>query len=143
MGGGVSFDDLALAWERARLGDKQALFKIDFDHEGAKAAFKLLFPLRNEILSERAVLSKTADELGVPTEILYELLNERASSLVASESSASESSGWSLEDALRIRTAIVDDLGDGAPDNDLKRLLQTPHPDSSPQEIDNYIKNLK
>jgi len=40
-------------------------------------------------------------------------------------------------------TAIVDDLGDGAPDNDLKRLLQTPNPDSSPQEIDNYIKNLK
>lgn len=110
MGGEVSFGDLALAWERTRLGDRQALYKIDFDHERAKAAFKLLFPLRNEILSERAVLSKTADELGVPTEVLYELLNERASSLLASESSASESSGWSLEDALKIRTAITNDF---------------------------------
>lgn len=68
------FTDLANAWERSRLGDR-SLSSLDFNEEStALYAYEILFS--NETLTERKVLSKVANELEVPYEIVLELLDK-------------------------------------------------------------------
>lgn len=100
------FTDLANAWERSRLGDR-SLSSLDFNDEStALYAYEILFS--NETLTERKVLSKVANELEVPYEIILELLDKRVSTLLASESSASNPCDWCLEDMLKIRNAVIE-----------------------------------
>ena len=100
------FTDLANAWERSRLGDR-SLSSLDFNEEStALYAYEILFS--NETLTERKVLSKVANELEVPYEIVLELLDKRVSTLLASESSASNPCDWSIEDMLKIRNAVIE-----------------------------------
>jgi len=99
------FSDLAVVWERARLGGR-VLHQLAIEEQAAAEAYTLLFP--KETLTERKVLSKVASELNVPYEVLREMLGTRASLLLASESSASNPSDWSLEDALRVRDAVME-----------------------------------
>lgn len=106
----VRFCNLASVWERARLGNKSALLETEFSLEEATFAHKLIFPPKDETLTERTVLGKVATELNAPVEVLYELMGERASYLLASESSASKPSNWTLEEALQIRNSIIEDF---------------------------------
>ena len=65
------FSDLAVVWERARLGGR-VLHQLAIEEQEAAEAYSLLFP--KETLTERKVLSKVASELNVPYEVLREML---------------------------------------------------------------------
>jgi hypothetical protein len=88
------------------MGDINAYRKLCFTHSEALMAYHLLYP--EETLTQRRTLLKVAAELETPIEILNSLVNDSASSLLASESSASNPSEWTLEEALSIRDAFID-----------------------------------
>jgi len=100
------FADVALVWERCRLGDKNQLYKIDYATPNEYVSlYNFLFA--DEGLTERMTLLKVASELNTPIEILKEIMNTNAALLLASESSGSNESTWSIEDILSIRDAFV------------------------------------
>ena len=100
------YSDIALVWERCRLGDKNQLYTIDYaTPEQYLLLYDFLFP--KETLTERITLLKVADELNTPIEILREIMNTTAPMLLASESSGSNASKWTIEDALSIRDSYV------------------------------------
>ena len=100
------FSDVALVWERCRLGDKNQLYTIDYTTpEEYILLYDFLYP--KETLTERMTLLKVADELNTPIEILREIMNTTAAMLLASESSGSNASQWAVEDALSIRDSYV------------------------------------
>lgn len=95
----MRFSKLALAIESMRLGAKG--HGLSFTESEARQAYDIMFP--NETLTERKLFSSIAKELCVPYEVLISLEASSASALLASESSASNPSEWTLEDALRVR----------------------------------------
>ena len=99
----MRFSELAIVCERIRLGDSE--LTLTLDEAEARQAYALLFP--NETLTERQLVFKVANELGVPYEVLMSLEASSISVLLASEGSASNSSEWSLEEALRVRNATT------------------------------------
>ena len=100
------YSDIALVWERCRLGDKNQLYTIDYaTPEQYLLLYDFLFP--KETLTEIITLLKVADELNTPIEILREIMNTTAPMLLASESSGSNASKWTIEDALSIRDSYV------------------------------------
>ena len=105
------FSDVALAWERCRLGDKNQLYTIDYTTpEEYILLYDFLYP--KETLTERMTLLKVADELNTPIEILREILNKSAALLLASESSGSNQSNWTVENTLSVRDSYVNGYGD-------------------------------
>lgn len=102
----VTFYDLAVACEIARMGDINAYRKLSFAHSEALMAYHLLYP--EETLTRRRTLLKVAAELETPIEILKSLDNDSTALLLASESSASNPSEWTLEEALSIRDGFMD-----------------------------------
>lgn len=99
----MRFNDLAIACERIRLGESK--LTLTLNETEARQAYALLFP--NETLSERELVFKVAEELGVPYAVLMSLEASSVSVLLASESSASNPSEWSLEEALRVRNSTA------------------------------------
>jgi len=102
----TSFSEFAIAYDIARMGDIGAFRKLRLECPDAISAYQLLYP--NETLTQRRLLLKVAAELDTPIEILKSLVNESASELLASESSASNPSTWSLQEAIEIRDAFID-----------------------------------
>ena len=104
----MQFSTLALAIESMRLAKAEsknisASYKVNptwgivglsFTETEARQAYNILFP--NETLTERKLLSTIAKEIGVPYEVLLSLEASSPSALLASESSASNTSSWSL-----------------------------------------------
>lgn len=99
----MRFTKLAIVCERIRLGESKLILTLD--EAEARQAYALLFP--NETLTERQLVFKVANELGVPYEVLMSLEASSIPILLASESSASNPSEWSLEEALRVRNATL------------------------------------
>jgi hypothetical protein len=95
----MRFSNLALAIESMRLGAKG--LGLTFTESQARQAYDIMYP--NETLTGRNILSRVAKELCVPYEVLISLEASSVSALLASESSASNPSEWTLEDALRVR----------------------------------------
>jgi hypothetical protein len=99
----MRFSELAIVCERIRLGDSK--LTLTLNEAEARQAYALLFP--DKTLTERQLVFKVANELGVPYEVLMSLEASSIPILLASESSASNSSEWSLEEALRVRNATT------------------------------------
>ena len=106
----MQYAEFALAWESRRLGDKRALHRMAFGMEDALSAYALLFPDKQDTLTETMAILKVATELETPVEILRELLTGSVSQLLASESSDAPQSRLSLDDVLRLRMAILKDF---------------------------------
>ena len=99
------FRELAHAWDASRLENK-GFRRIPMTESEALQAYALLFP--KETLTVRKVLSRIADDVATSYEVLVDMAGERPAFLLASESSASNSSNWSLSDALNIRESIIE-----------------------------------
>lgn len=99
------FRDLAHAWDASRLEDK-GFRRIPMTESEALQAYALLFPKKT--LTVRKALSKIADDVATSYEVLLDMAGERPALLLASESSASNASNWSLSDALDIRESIME-----------------------------------
>tara|TARA_R110002020_G_scaffold168349_3_gene357074 strand:- start:6831 stop:8090 length:1260 start_codon:yes stop_codon:yes gene_type:complete len=94
---------IAIIYERSRLGERPKFNTLS--KQEALEAYTLLFP--NETLTERRLLVTISKQLQVPYEILREMAEDDAPSLLASESSASNPSGWSLTNTLSVRDAVI------------------------------------
>lgn len=94
---------ISITYERCRLGERPKFNTLSKTE--ALQAYALLFP--DENLTERRLLVTVAKQLQVPYEILREMADEDAPSLLASESSASNPSGWTLGQALSVRDAVL------------------------------------
>ena len=106
----MQYSELAIAWESRRLGDKRALHRLKFEMEDALSAYAILFPDREDTITETMAILKVATELETPVEILRELLTGSVSQLLASESSDIEQSMLTLDEVLRLRKAILKDF---------------------------------
>lgn len=106
----MQFSELAIAWESRRLGDKRALHRLEFQMEDALSAYTILFPDNQDTMTETMALLKVATELETPIEILRELVTGSVSQLLASESSETQQSQYSLDEVLRLRQAILKDF---------------------------------
>ncbi len=98
----MRFTELARLYEVARLGSKFRLSAVT--KAESVTMHSLLFPDRT--LTRRKILSIVAEQLEVPYDVLASLGDDTAS-LLASESSASNHTEWSLDDALTVREAII------------------------------------
>ena len=98
----MKFTELAILCETARLGSKFRLPTVT--KAESVTIYSLLFPDRT--LTRRKILSIVAEQLGVPYDVLASLGDDTAS-LLASESSASNHTKWSLDDTLTVREAIM------------------------------------
>ena len=98
----MKFTELAIVCEAAHLGSKFRLPSLSKDE--SVAVYSILFA--NRTLTRRKVLSMVAEQLEVPYDILASL-GDDTSSLLASESSASNHTDWTLDDALTVRGAII------------------------------------
>ena len=106
----MQYAEFAIAWESRRLGDKRALHRLKFEMEDALSAYAILFPDREDTITETMAILKVATELETPVEILRELLTGSVSQLLASESSDIEQSMLTLDEVLRLRKAILKDF---------------------------------
>tara|TARA_A100001391_G_C5061332_1_gene276122 strand:+ start:374 stop:1627 length:1254 start_codon:yes stop_codon:yes gene_type:complete len=98
----MRFTDLASIHEGARLGSKFRLPAVT--KEESVTIHSILFA--NETLTRRKILSMVAKQLEVPYDVLASL-DDNTVALLASESSASNQSTWTLNDALTVRDAVV------------------------------------
>jgi len=98
------FNKLAHAWDMSRHGNK-GFNRISMSENDALQSYELFFPKKS--LTVRKVLSKIADDVATSYEVLLDMVGERPSLLLASESSASNTSNWLLSDALIIRESIM------------------------------------
>tara|TARA_B100000287_G_scaffold5809_2_gene5619 strand:+ start:1147 stop:2391 length:1245 start_codon:yes stop_codon:yes gene_type:complete len=80
---------------------------------GPQEIYDVFFP--EETLTERVLLLKVAGELETPIEILEELNTTTTPLLLASESSGSNRSRWSLDEMLVVREAFVKGQSDFLP----------------------------
>ena len=103
----MRFTELAMLCEAERLGAKFRLPSVS--KQESIAIHSLLF--NNETLTRRKILSIVAEQLEVPYDVLASLGDDTAS-LLSSESSASNRSTWTLDDALTVRGAIVSESFD-------------------------------
>ena len=103
----MKFTELAILCETARSGFKLRLPAVS--KADSVTAFTLLFP--DETLTRRKILSMVAEQLEVPYDILASL-GENTSLLLASESSSSNQTSWSLDDAVTVRNAILSESFD-------------------------------
>jgi len=99
----MRFTDVALAHDMMSRGSKTGFPGLN--REEAISLYQLLFPQRT--LTRRRLVSEVAKQLMVPYDVLSSL-GEDASALLASESSASNQSTWTIEEALSVRRAVVD-----------------------------------
>lgn len=103
----MKFTELARLCETAHLGSQ---FRLPFvTKSDAISIHSILFA--NRTLTRRKILSMVAEQLGVPYDVLASL-GDDTSSLLASESSASNNTEWTLEDALTVRGAIISEAFD-------------------------------
>jgi hypothetical protein len=94
---------IAITYERSKLGERPKFNTVSKTQ--ALEAYALLFP--DETLTERRLLIAVAKQLEVPYEILREMADDNTPNLLASESSASNPSGWSIAQALVVRDAVI------------------------------------
>ena len=87
------FRDLAYAWDASRLENK-GFPRTSMTENEALQAYAILFPKKT--LTVRKALSKIADDVATSYEVLLDMAGERPALLLASESSASNASNWSL-----------------------------------------------
>ena len=99
------FRELAHAWDASRLGRK-GFQRIPMTESEALQAYSLLYPKKS--LTVRKALSTIAEDIATSYELLVELAGENPAYLLASESSASNPSFWTLSDALNIRESIIE-----------------------------------
>jgi len=103
----MKFTELARLCEIAHLGSQFRLSSVT--KSDAVAIHSILFA--NKTLTRRKILSMVAKQLEVPYDVLSSL-GDDATSLLASESSASNNTEWTLEDALTVRGAIISETFD-------------------------------
>ena len=99
----MRFTDVALAHDMMSRGSKTGFPGLSRNE--AISLYQLLYPQRT--VTRRRLVSEVAKQLMVPYDVLSSL-GEDASALLASESSASNQSTWTIEEGLSVRRAVVD-----------------------------------
>jgi len=94
---------IAITYERSRLGERPKFNTLTKSE--ALEAYSIFFP--NETLTERRLLIAVAKQLQVPYEILREMADDNVTNLLASESSASNPSDWTLRQTISVRDAVI------------------------------------
>jgi hypothetical protein len=102
----MRFNELSTIWESYRLGNITSLHR----QRTPLSTYDIFFP--EETLTERVLLLKVAGELETPIQILEELNTTSTVLLLASESSGSNPSAWSLDEMLVVREAFVNGQSD-------------------------------